>query len=217
MELVSNNVLEHLQIIWNYHLLQMPVRSADCILVLGSNDLRVAEYAAELYFKGYVNKIIFSGAQGRLTTGQFKQTEAETFAEIAIAKGVPKDCIFLEKEATNTGENLQFTRSLIEKHNLVIKSAILVQKPYMERRTYATAKKQWPELEFTVSSPKINLKEFLSGSNDAEEVIHAMMGDLQRMDVYAQKGFQIPQVIPEEVWGSFNCLCRMGYTKHLIN
>jgi uncharacterized SAM-binding protein YcdF (DUF218 family) len=208
---IPSDIFEKLQLVWDYNLMQMPIKKADVILVLGSNDLRVADRAVELYDQGWADKIIFSGAQGRLTSGGFDKTEAETFAEIALSKGVPKERVFLEKEATNTGENLQFTKALIKEHKLEVKSAILVQKPYMERRTYATAKKQWPTLEFTVSSPKLNLREFLEGSDDVAEVIEAMLGDLHRIKIYAVKGYQIPQEIPIEVWDAFEELRKMAW------
>ena len=40
---------EAIEILWNYHHVGQELRPADLIFVLGSNDVRVAEYAAELY------------------------------------------------------------------------------------------------------------------------------------------------------------------------
>ena len=94
MEDISREFFDKLQLIWDYHLMQMPMKKADVILVLASNDLRVADRAVELYEQGWADKIIFSGAQGRLTSGKFDKTEAETFAEIALSKGVPKEHVF---------------------------------------------------------------------------------------------------------------------------
>ena len=43
-----------------------------------------------------------------------------------------------------------------------------------------------------------------------------MAGDLQRIKLYAQKGFQIPQEIPINVWDAYEKLVETGYTKHLV-
>ena len=43
-----------------------------------------------------------------------------------------------------------------------------------------------------------------------------MVGDLQRIKVYADKGFQIPQEIPDDVLSAYEELVRAGYDRHLI-
>ena len=127
--------------IWNYLRLNQKIEKANCILVLGSNDKRVADRAIELYFKKYANYIIFSGGIGRLTKNIFKEKEADIFAGIAYKKGVPREKVLIENKSTNTGENIRFTKKLLKQKGLNFKSFIVVQKPYMERRSYATFKK----------------------------------------------------------------------------
>lgn len=101
-----NNVDELAKIVWDYHHMGHQLRKADCILVLGSNDTRVAERGAEIFLSGYAPLIIFSGGVGKLTKDLFKKSEAEVFADIAIGMGVPKDKILIEPDSTNTGENI---------------------------------------------------------------------------------------------------------------
>ncbi len=55
--------------------------------------------------------------------------------------------ILIEKNSTNTGENVQFTRKLLAEHGLDPQKFIVVQKPYMERRAFATFLRYWPEKE----------------------------------------------------------------------
>jgi len=43
-----------------------------------------------------------------------------------------------------------------------------------------------------------------------------MVGDLQRLRVYAECGFQIQQEIPGEVWSAYEELVVAGYDRHLI-
>jgi len=204
------------QIIWDYHHLHHKLEKADLILALGSNDLRVAEHAANLYLQGWAPRLMFSGNVGALTRGQFAKSEAETFAEIAVEKGVPREAILIEPESTNTGENVAFSRRVLARHGLDPEKIILVQKPYMERRAYATFVNFWPGKRVIVSSPPIPFADYPTAHLPKDLVISIMVGDLQRIRDYPAKGFQIAQEIPEEVWQAYEKLVALGYTRHLI-
>jgi uncharacterized SAM-binding protein YcdF (DUF218 family) len=214
--MVTPEALKLATILWDYHHMKHLVKKCDCILVLGSHDLRVAERGAELYLQGYAPIIIFSGGLGRLTQDMWSETEAEQFAKIAIEKGVPKETILIENKSTNTGENILFTQQLLKEHNLTPQSFIVVQKPYMERRSYATFKKHWPDKEVIVTSPQISFADYPTSEIPLEKVINIMVGDLQRIRVYAEKGFQVYQEIPEYVWQAYEQLVSLGFDKQLI-
>src|SRR5215210_4287450 len=98
--MIEPSIDELAQTVWDYHHLNHKLEKADLILALGSNDLRVAEHAAELYLQGYAPLLMFSGNVGALTRGRFAKSEAETFAEIAVEKGVPREAILIEPEST---------------------------------------------------------------------------------------------------------------------
>lgn len=203
------------KIIWDYMLMHHELKPMDAIFILGSSDLRVADRASELFHQGYANTIICSGLGGKNTP--FNRPEAEIFAESLQQQGVPKENILLEPRATNTGENVIFTKKLLEEKGLHYKSFILVQKPYMERRSYATFKKQWPEAECLVTSPQLSYEEYMGTDEDFKIArIKAMVGDLERIKEYPQKGFQIPQEIPDQVWQAGQKLVEIGYTKGLV-
>lgn len=204
------------KIVWNYHHVNHELRKVDCIFVLGSRDVRVAKYAAELFLEGYAPFIIFSGGLGKITKDVFQKPEAEIFADIAIELGVPKEKIIIENKSTNTGENVSFTKNLLTERGLDFNTFILVQKPYMERRTFATFSKLWPEKEFIVSSPKISYEDYPDSNISKENFISVMVGDLQRIKVYPEKGFQIYQEIPRDVWIAYKELVKLGYTGHVI-
>jgi uncharacterized SAM-binding protein YcdF (DUF218 family) len=204
------------QIVWDYHHLHQPLVKADCILVLGSHDTRVAERGASLFLQGWAPLLVFSGGLGRLTEGKWDRPEARIFADVALAMGVPPEKILVEDRSTNTGENIQFTRKLLAEKGLDPHNLILVQKPYMERRAYATFKMRWPEKEIVVTSPQFSFEEYPNAEISKEEIIHIMVGDLQRIQVYAERGFQIPQPIPAEVWQAYEQLVEAGYDHHLI-
>jgi uncharacterized SAM-binding protein YcdF (DUF218 family) len=214
--MVTPEALKLATILWDYHHMKHLVKKCECIFVLGSHDLRVAERGAELYLQGYAPIIIFSGGLGRLTQDMWSETEAEQFAKIAIEKGVPKETILIENKSTNTGENILFTQQLLKEHNLTPQSFIVVQKPYMERRSYATFKKHWPDKEVIVTSPQISFADYPTSEIPLEKVINIMVGDLQRIKVYAEKGFQVYQEIPEYVWQAYEQLVSLGFDKQLI-
>lgn len=202
--------------IWDYHHVNHHLEKSDCILVLGSHDTRVAVRAAELWLQGWAPLVIFSGGLGRLTEGMWTETEADKFARIAIEMGVPEDAILIENKSTNTGENILFTQELLKKNGLDPQSFIVVQKPYMERRSYATFKKYWPSKKLIVTSPQIAFSDYATDEISLDRVIHIMIGDLQRIKLYAEKGFQIPQEIPPNVWAAYEQLVGMGYNEQLI-
>lgn len=202
--------------IWDYHLLNHTIKSSDCILVLGSNDVRVAERGAELYLAGYAPLIIFSGAVGKLTEGLFDCSEAQHFANIAINMGVPASAILVEDQATNTGENISLTMALLTQNNLKPSSYIVVQKPFMERRSYAVFKQYLPDPEVLITSPQISFQDYANEVLSRNDILNVMVGDLQRIREYPKLGFQIAQHIPEPVWDAYQKMVAWGYTKHLI-
>jgi len=206
--------------IWNYHRLNHQLAKADVILVLCSHDTIVAERGAELFLEGWAPLLIFAGGLGTITKRFWTEPEADQFARIAIRMGVPPDRILIENRSTNTGENVLFTKRLLDERGLDPRGFIVVQKPYMERRSYATFKKVWPGKDVIVTSPQLSIDEYLSKysheSLTPDDVIGIMVGDLQRIRVYAAKGFQIPQPIPDDVWDAFNELVRAGYDTRLL-
>lgn len=210
------DILSAAKLIWDYHHMNNKLEKADCIVVLGSHDTRVAERGAEVFLQGLAPIIVFSGYLGALTLGSWERPEAEVFAEIAMKRGVPQDNILIENKSTNTGENFLFTKELLFKDGILSEKIIAVQKPYMERRTYATCKKVWPEVEVLVTSPEYTFETYPSHEITLDKVINIMVGDLQRILVYPKMGFQIPQTVPEEVLEAYKFLVNAGYTSRLI-
>jgi uncharacterized SAM-binding protein YcdF (DUF218 family) len=206
--------------LWNYHLMKHEIAAADAILVLCSHDERVAERAAQLFREGWAPLVIFSGGRGSITRTLWNEPEAERFARIAVDCGVPRENILIEAHSTNTGENIEFTKRLLAERNLDLQKFILVQKPYMERRAFATFRKLWPEKDLIVTSPQVSFREYVDAyanrALSAADVVGIMVGDLQRIRVYPACGYQIAQDIPDEVWGAFEELVRAGYDKYLI-
>ena len=207
--------------LWNYHLMRHEIAKADAILVLCSHDERVAERGAQLFLEGWAPLLIFSGGHGAITKTLWNEPEAVRFAHIAENLNVPRESILVEPNSTNTGENVKFTKRLLAERGLNPHKFIVVQKPYMERRSYATFRKLWPEKELVVTSPQVSFRDYLSDyANRAlsvADVVSIMVGDLQRIKLYPDRGYQIAQEIPDEVWRAFEGLVQAGYDKYLVH
>jgi len=217
---MEDRIRELVERIWQYHQMHHQLSTADAILVLCSQDLPVADTAAQLFLDGWAPLLIFSGGLGSITKRLWREPEADQFARAAIRMGVPPESILIENRSTNTGENILLTKQLLAEKRIDPRTFIVVQKPYMERRSYATFKKLWPEKDVIVTSPQVTLDQYLGMySNDAlskEDVISIMVGDLQRIRLYPGKGFQIHQDIPDDVWDAYNELVKAGYDTHLV-
>ncbi len=90
--MITPEVLFLARTLWDYHHMDHALKKADCILALGSHDLRVADRAAELYLQGWAPVVIMSGGLGNFTQDMWTEKEADKFAAIAIQKGVPAAC-----------------------------------------------------------------------------------------------------------------------------
>jgi uncharacterized SAM-binding protein YcdF (DUF218 family) len=206
--------------VWRYHHMNHELQKSDVIIVLCSHDTIVAERGARLFLDGWAPLLVFTGGLGAITRHLWSDPEAERFARIAGEMGVPADRILIENRATNTGENVAFTRDLLASRGLDPNTFILVQKPYMERRTFATFQKVWPGKSVCVTSPQLSLDDYLARYSHQtltpDDVISIMVGDLQRIREYPARGFQIPQEIPDEVWDAYDQLVRAGFDRHLM-
>lgn len=218
---MNARVREMVETVWQYHQLHHELTQADAALVLCSHDTAVAERGAQLLLDGFAPLLIFSGGLGGVTRRLWSEPEADQFAKVALNMGVPAGKILVENRSTNTGENVLFTKALLSERGLDPQRFILVQKPYMERRAYATFRKVWPGKEVIVTSPRVSLDEYLAKyshhSLSEHDVISIMVGDLQRIREYPARGFQIPQEIPDDVWRAFEELVRLGYDTHLLS
>lgn len=202
--------------LWEYHHMHHTIRPCDVGIGLGSHDLGVATFAAELYHQGMFPTVVFTGANAPTTVDRFPRGEAVHYREHAIEVGVPADAILVEPNATNTGQNIKYTRALLTEHAVEVASAILISRPYQQRRAYSTARKLWPELEVTCASRPLPLNAYVESIGDANRVINMLVGDTQRIMEYPKQGFAIPQEIPAEVGDAYHRLVKAGFTSRLL-
>ena len=125
--------------------------------------------------------------------------------------------ILIEQEAHNTGENFSFSKKLLTDRNICVKSGLIVCKPYMSARTLATAQKQWCEVNWRVCAPPIPFKNYCREDMPPEQEIQLLTGDLQRLRVYANLGYQVPVEVPDEIWAAFERLVQAGFDQYYIH
>ncbi|GAB1820632.1 YdcF family protein [Herbidospora sp. RD11066] len=202
------------QTLWDYHDMHHDLVAADVGIGLGSHDLGVATHTADLYHRGLFPLVVFTGANAPTTVERFPRGEAVHYREHAVARGVPEAAILVETAATNTGENIDLTRELLRDRE--IGSAILVSRPYQQRRAYATCRKRWPDLDVRCSSLPLALDDYLRAIGDPDKVVNMLVGDTQRILVYAERGFAVEQPFPDDVRAAFDRLVAAGFTRRLI-
>ncbi|MFF4344675.1 YdcF family protein [Kitasatospora sp. NPDC001540] len=214
--MTSRRVLADAQLLWDFHQMHHELRPCSVAIGLGSHDLGVADTTAELYRRGMAPLIVFTGATSRTTQQLMPRGEAVHYRERAVELGVPASAILVEPNARNTGENIRFSRELLEDAGVSVSSVLLVSKPYEERRAYATACKLWPEVEFVSASTPLSFEEYVASIGDVRLVIDMLVGTLQRLLIYPREGFMISLPVPDDAASAHERLIRDGFTSRLV-
>ncbi|MFJ9365429.1 YdcF family protein [Nocardia sp. NPDC101769] len=204
--------------LWEYSQMHHVLRPVDVGIGLGSHDPGVATYTAELYHEGMFPLVVFTGANAPGTIDKFPRGEAVHFRETALELGVPDDAILVEPKATNTGENIDFTRSLFDSRPELgpVQSVMLICRPYQQRRSYAICRKRWPEVDVICGSRPLPLDDYIETIGDVDRVINMLVGDTQRIWVYPANGWAVDQVVPSDVQEAFAHLVDAGFDRRLL-
>lgn len=215
--LIPEDLRQDVKTLWHYHQMHHVLQPADVGIGLGSHDPSVPMVAVDLFNRGLFPRLVFTGANSPTTIDRFPRGEAIHYREYAIEHGVPADAVMAETTATNTAENIELTRQLLAAEGIAVTSVILMSRPYQQRRSYATCRKLWPEVDVQCASQPLSLDDYVSMIGDVKRVIDMLVGDTQRIDVYAERGYAIPQHMPAEVRAAFGRLVTAGYTSRLLN
>ncbi len=203
--------------LWDFNQMHHQIRPVDLGIGLGSHDLGVAIYAAELYHRGMFPTVVFSGANAPSTVERFPRGEAVHYREHALHLGVPDSAILVESRATNTGENIDFTRAVVEAHHLDVGSVMLISRPYQQRRAYAMCRLRWPDIDVTCASQDVPLDDYINTIGDVDRVVNMLVGDTQRVWVYPEHGWAIEQHIPDNVRDAYDRLVAAGFTRRVLD
>lgn len=182
-------------IVVNFLIESVPVEDlplAEAIFVFGHYEPQVAHHAAELWKKGKAPRIIISG-KGRDAIPEGFETEADFYNSLMLADGVPSSAMILEKESTNSLENVVMGMDAARKAGVEPKSVILCAMPPLLRRSCATFRKQFPEVAVYGSAFPMPPEWF------TPRRINRFLGEIQRLNEYAKKGDIVEVKIPDEV------------------
>jgi uncharacterized SAM-binding protein YcdF (DUF218 family) len=215
-ESIPGEIRADVETLWRYHDMHHEVRPCDVGIGLGSHDLGVAVIATRLFHEGLFPWIVFTGANAPTTVERFPRGEAVHYREYAVEQGVPAESILVEPRATNTAENLDHSRALLAERKITVRSVLIMSRPYQQRRAYATCRLMWPEVDVVCASNPLELDDYVRSIGDPQRVVDMLVGDTQRIEVYAERGFAIPQEVPDEVRVAFERLVAAGYTSRLV-
>lgn len=200
--------LPDLQIIWDALVRRDAIPpKADAIVVGGCSDTGLSERTAELFHDGVSDLIVISGYKPE----KLNITEADFLANRCMELGVPKESIVLEKEASNTGENILFSAEIVKRMKPNATRIVLIHKPFMSLRFLATAEAQWPlqQPAFYTTCQDISFEDY-GKLRGLEALAWEMLGDFKRMDEYVEKGYQTEQVISKETRAAYRTLIDSG-------
>ncbi|GAA2940714.1 YdcF family protein [Streptomyces argenteolus] len=214
--MISSEEWADAELLWDFQQMHHKPRQCSVGIGLGSHDLGVADVTADLYRRGLMPLIVFTGATSRTTQERMPRGEAEHYRERAVELGVPAEVILVEPNARNTGENICFSRELLEREGVDVSSVLLISKPYEERRAYATARKLWPDVEIVSASASVTLMEYVDSIGDPHLVLNMLVGAQQRLVIYPEQGYMVGQDIPAQVEAAYERLCGAGFTGRLV-
>jgi hypothetical protein len=204
------------ELVCNYLRVDDALAPSDFIVIFGGNDIRVAEWGANMFLRGFAPLIVCCGAYGK-GTADWTKPEAEAFRETCETMGVPSDKILTENRSTNTGQNIAFVRQLLQDHGIDQTGIIAVHKPYAGRRILATLQKQWPEVRAIVTSPPIEFRDYPTKQISQRHLISRLVGEVQRLQTYTAKGHVIAIQVPNDVLHAYELLRDRGYTDWMVD
>ncbi len=212
---------ETLRTIWNYMVLDEPIQKCDLILGCGCSNLDIPIKCSKLLKQGYGKNILFTGGLGKITQNIFFKPEAEIYKEIALREGIKEEQIYIENQSQNTGDNFRFSSRIIEENNIKSDKILIVHNKLSERRTLATAQCIMKDKQIFITSPSSSFETFMEKlekkeTEERSNRISLLIGDVQRMLIFPQFGWQIEQEVPTKVLESYEVLKNKGYTKYLF-
>lgn len=193
--------------LFDYLYLKENPKKVDFIIGFGHFDMKIPIRCAELYEKGYANKIIFTGGIGA-GTADLAMPEADAFLAFTRKNypTIPLENIIIENRSTNTGENLRFTLSILQsKHDnldekLQKSKIILVANPFRQRRVFLTAAQILPEATLINCPPESDYNTELTLFETKKENLNSQLPDeVLRIINYPDQGWIKKENVPEEI------------------
>jgi hypothetical protein len=185
----------------------------DAVIGFGHFDLGIARRCAQLVREGCAQRIIFTGGIGA-GTADLGRPEADAFvAELAKEHTDLASQAIVESRSTNTGENIRFTRDLLEASGLAlgtaIKGVILVATPCRQRRVWLTWERLVPEAG-AWNAPPVTGYESLRAlyATKGEDIRLQLIGEYERIRDYPVRGWIAEEQIPVPIHDAAEALTR---------
>ena len=151
-----NNCLSAIEAITKLLFLPKSVpERADVCIVLGNDYLDTMVDVKSIYEHHVCDKFILTGHSAKMD----KEPECERFFRRGIELGIPSDIMFLENKATNSYENLNYSKQIIEEQFGGFehcKKILFVAKAFVTRRIEMTAKNLYPDFVETYYIPTVD-------------------------------------------------------------
>ena len=118
--------------------------SVDVGIVLGNDHVDTMIAVKEILDQGICDKFILTGHSAKMD----KEPECDRFFKKGLELGIPAQNMLLENRATNSYENLEFSKQIINEQlggfdNC--KKILFIAKAFVTRRVEMTAKKLYPD------------------------------------------------------------------------
>jgi hypothetical protein len=218
MSVPSDSQMAMASDLWDYLRLGQEVRPAECILVFGGHDLGVARRAVELYRDSVARIILVSGGSAHVPAGSKLSTEADAIFEVLVSRGVSEKDIMVERLASNTSENFWLSAELLRDRHFGFNRFLIVQKPYAERRTIATARRRWPAQSVRVTSEEISFGDYCVGEIPVPRILSMISGEVIRLSGYARSGLiELDEPVPENLLDDARKLQQAGFNARAIS
>ncbi|MCW3070705.1 MAG: hypothetical protein JWO44_595 [Bacteroidetes bacterium] len=139
--------------------------------------------AVELYRRGTIKKIIFTGGSGRILHPEMK--EGNYINRYLLYMGIPKEDVIIETESQNTRENATFTKKMLDDQKIRGGDMLLITSAFHMRRSLGCFRKAGmsvdPYSTDRYSGPRKFEFDYLfipniSAMNDWDIIIHEMLG-----------------------------------------
>ena len=195
--------------LWDYLNSFNNLNYAEYMIIMGCSELSFVEDAAKLYKQGYAKKIIATG--GNLNNGLI---ECENIYNTLLESGISAHDILLERVATNTFENLNFSQKLIDKKTARI---LIAHRPFCKIRAYYTALRAMPNYQISIWSRNYSFDEYAMFYDSDDILINLLVGEIYRLIMYPKLKFFDYIEISDDVMVSYNKLLSGGYTTNIID
>jgi uncharacterized SAM-binding protein YcdF (DUF218 family) len=184
MDELANRLLRSEGDLIQYLSPETDIFSCQLALLFGSRHAQdaLASEASRLFREGYFKRLIVSG--GNTMNGRI--SEAREIAERLIVRGIPLECLTLEEKASNTGENVIYSRVLAGES---VSELFVIGKVYAKRRYAMTIRAQWPEIRklscFDVNYFGVAKRDWQSH----REMRDRILSEARKIPIYLERGY----------------------------